>query len=153
MPCLKSSLFRKVETAVHWEKIHRNYGLGVPIHNDEETKALKVSVLLYSQGILASFSPRISMRQISMTDTQSSRVCQTIISFLCEEEKKKIKQIIQANNKTTTFNKQEQTTMRNYRELALFLSGRGTFFFPPCILKNIFFFPQISTTNTEKIYW
>lgn len=70
------------------------------------------------------------MRQISMTDTQSSRVCQTIISFLCEEEKKKIKQIIQANNKTTTFNKQEQTNMRNYRELALFLSGRGTFFSP-----------------------
>lgn len=24
------------------------------------------------------------MRQISLTDTQSSRVCQTIISFLCE---------------------------------------------------------------------
>lgn len=47
------------------------------------------------------------MRQISLTDTQSSRVCQTIISFLCEGGEKNTQkinyagvQIVQANKIT-----------------------------------------------------
>lgn len=38
MLCLKSFLFRKVKTAVHWKKNNKIYKLGVPIRDDEEPK-------------------------------------------------------------------------------------------------------------------
>lgn len=56
------------------------------------------------------------MRQISMTDTQSSWVCQTIISFLCEGEKKQTnKQIKQMSRQFKQINK--STSLNKYEEL------------------------------------